>query len=265
MGILSVLRRDQQPTQDIARAVRDSKRIAKQREEMAQRGKKSSLVSDSGPSATAAENNSAAGGGALETMMRTLRDIGLDGRLTFASAEKVAKKAQRGRGRKEARAIKRIIAKHRRGVTVGGFVTGLGGFATLAAMMPVNIAEFYIQATRMVGAIATVRGYDLNDDEVRTRVLASLVGEESEELLSSVGLGPVAGYAGKRIMKSLPATQKNQLTRAIGGRILRRFGLRSARLFGKSIPLLGGVIGALGDRRQLSKIAQAADHAFPAI
>ncbi len=47
------------------------------------------------------------------------------------------------------------------GGVVGGFVTGLGGFVTMPVALPVNIAEFYVQATRMVGAIATLRGYDV--------------------------------------------------------------------------------------------------------
>ena len=33
--------------------------------------------------------------------------------------------------------------------------------------VPVNVAEFYVQATRMVGGIATLRGYDLAEPEVR--------------------------------------------------------------------------------------------------
>ena len=51
----------------------------------------------------------------------------------------------------------------------------------------------------------------------------------------------------------------------VARRLIRRFGLRSARLFGKAIPGLGGVLGALSDRRQLRRIAEAATTGFPPV
>ena len=109
--------------------------------------------------------------GAVQRMIDTVRDIGLDGKLTYSSAADVARKAQRGRARKRPeKAVRRIVRRHRRGVTAGGFLTGLGGVVTLPVLLPTNVMEFYIQATRMVGAIAVVRGYDLDDEEVRVRV-----------------------------------------------------------------------------------------------
>jgi hypothetical protein len=67
-------------------------------------------------------------------------------------------------------------------------VTGLGGFVTMPVALPVNIAEFYIQATRMVGGIATLRGYDLADPQVRTAVMLTLVGARADEVLAKAGL-----------------------------------------------------------------------------
>ena len=52
-----------------------------------------------------------------------------------------------------------------------------------------------IETSSMVGAIAVVRGYDLDDEEVRVRVLATLLGEESGDVLRNIGLSPVAGAA----------------------------------------------------------------------
>lgn len=202
-------------------------------------------------------------GGALQRMVESFRDIGLDGKMSFSSAQTVADKALKGNRKNPEKAVRKIIRSHRRGVTVGGFATGLGGVFTLVALLPANVFEFYVQATRMVGAIAAVRGYDLDDEEIRTRVLAALVGEESDDILASVGLGPVAGAATRQITKRLPASPSTAVARAIGGRVLRRFGLRSVKLFGKAIPGLGGVIGAWGDRRALKKIADAALKDFP--
>lgn len=203
--------------------------------------------------------------GAVTRLVGMFRDVGIDGKFTYASAEAVAHRAQRGRRTTSEKAIKRVVRRHRRGVTLGGFATGFGGFVTLPIMLPLNVVEFYIQATRMVGATAAIRGYDLEDDEVRARVLTALLGEESGDVLDHVGLGPVTGFATRQVAKRLPAPQMSQIANAIGVRMLRKFGLRSFRLFGKAIPGLGAVIGAISDRRQLRRIAEAAQRDFPAI
>ncbi|GAB4096056.1 EcsC family protein [Brachybacterium squillarum] len=202
--------------------------------------------------------------GALARTVETIRDIGLDGRLTYSSAAAVAERARRGRGRRRPEvAIRRLVRSHRRGVTVGGFLTGLGGFITLPLLLPTNVLEFYVQATRMVGAIAVVRGYDLDDEEIRTRVLATLVGEDSQDLLKGLGLGPVAGAAARVATQRMQRTPQSDVAAAIASRALSRFGMRSVRLFGKAIPGLGAVIGAFSDRRQLSRILAAALAQFP--
>ena len=204
--------------------------------------------------------------GALERIVTMIRDTGLDGKLAYSSAAETARRAQRGRGRRRPEvAVRRLVRRHRRGVTAGGFVTGLGGFITLPLLLPTNVLEFYIQATRMVGAIAVVRGYDLDDEEVRVRVLATLLGEESADVLRNIGLSPVAGAAARGVAGRLPASPHSAVVSAVGGRLIRRFGLRSARLFGKAIPGLGGVLGALSDRKQLNRIAEAARKGFPQV
>lgn len=247
MGIFGFMRRDEG-----TRTTRSAMKEVRRGKAAKGRGKKKTKV----------EQES---GGALQRMVESFRDIGLDGKLNFSSAQAVANRALKRSRKNPEKAARQIIRSHRRGVTVGGFATGLGGVFTLAALLPANVFEFYVQATRMVGAIAAVRGYDLEDEEVRTRVLAALVGEESDDILASVGLGPVAGAATRQLTKRLPASPSTAVARAIGGRVVRRFGLRSTRLFGKAIPGLGGVIGAWGDRRALEKIADTALKDFPQV
>lgn len=235
MGIFSMLRRDESARSTAREAMKE-----------ARRGGQSTQ------------------GGALEGVVTMIRDLGLDGKLTYRSAAEIARRARRGRGKRRPEvAVRRIVRRHRWGVTAGGFVTGLGGFVTLPILLPTNVVEFYVQATRMVGAIAAVRGYDLEDEEVRVRVMAALLGEESGDVLKNLGLGPVAGVAARSAAKKLPTSPQSQLAGAIGGRLLRRFGLRSVRLFGKAIPGLGAVLGALSDRSQLKRIAKAARTSFP--
>lgn len=202
---------------------------------------------------------------ALQTMVESFRDIGLDGKLRYASAQEVADRASRRARKNPTKAIRRIERQHRRSVTAAGFLTGLGGLFTLPLLLPANVFEFYVQATRMAGAIAAVRGHDLAEEETRTRVLAALVAEESEDVLEGIGLGPIAGAATNQVMKRLPLSPSSAVARAVGARVLRRFGLQSARLFGKAIPGLGGIIGALSDRSMLKKIARTAKKNFPEV
>lgn len=238
MGIFSMLRRDESARSTARAAMKEARR----------------------------GGDDASQGGALERVVTMIRDLGLDGKLAYASAADIAEHARRGRGRRRPKvAVRRIVRRHRWGVTVGGFVTGLGGFVTLPILLPTNVVEFYVQATRMVGAIAAVRGYDLEDEEVRVRVMAALLGEESGDVLKNVGLGPIAGVAARSVAGQLPTSPQSQVASAIGGRLLRRFGLRSTRLFGKAIPGLGAVLGALMDRSQLNRIAKAARESFPPV
>lgn len=210
-------------------------------------------------------NDDASDGSALQTMVEAFRDIGLDGRLKYSSAERVARRALKRSGGNPRKAIRVVERQHRRGVMAAGFLTGLGGLITLPVLLPANVFEFYVQATRMVGAIASIRGYDIDDEEIRSRIVAALVGEDSEDILASIGLGPIAGMASRGIAKRLPSSPSTEVARAIGGRMLRQFGLQSVRLFGKAIPGLGGVLGAWSDRRVLKKIARTAEKNFPQV
>ena len=59
--------------------------------------------------------------------------------------------------------------------------------------LPANVLEFYVQATRMVGAIATLRGYDVQDPRIRTAVLLTLVGSKSDDVLKKAGMATGGG------------------------------------------------------------------------
>src|SRR5690606_34345872 len=102
-------------------------------------------------------------------------------------------------------AVDLIARKHVRYAAMGGFVTGLGGLFTMVVAIPANITGFYVLATRMVGGIASIRGYDVNKPEVRTAVLLTLVGADSDDVLRKAGItsgGKVAQMAMGRLPKA---------------------------------------------------------------
>src|SRR5690606_17211948 len=98
-----------------------------------------------------ARSGEATDGGAVQRLIDAIRDIGLDGKLTYSSAQEIARKAQLGRARKHPEeAVRRIIRSHRRGVTAGGVLTARGGATTLPLLLATNVRGFYAHAARQV-------------------------------------------------------------------------------------------------------------------
>ena len=148
----------------------------------------------------------AAGGpaddGVVGRLIEVLLDAGIDGLGPLKSARELADLARRDTRTTEG-AVKKIVRSHVVKGGVGGFVTGVGGFVTMPIALPANVVEFYVGATRMVAGIATLRGYDLDDPQVRTAVLLALIGSEADEVLAKAGLtggtGKVVGLVGQQL------------------------------------------------------------------
>ena len=89
--------------------------------------------------------------GAIDRMVTMLLDVGLDGRGPLDSVREVADEALRKAGGDREKAIAAVARRTTVTGGIGGFVTGIGGYVTMPVALPVNVAEFYLQATRMVG------------------------------------------------------------------------------------------------------------------
>lgn len=204
--------------------------------------------------------------GLATDLAQRLLDVGIDGRGPFRSAHAVADAARDG-ARSDEGAITSIVRTHAVEAGVGGFVTGLGGFVTMPIALPANVIEFYVIATRMVGAIAHVRGYDVNDPHIRTAVMLTLVGAEADDLLRKAGV--VTGVAaGGRLTnlaaQRLPGPALMVVNKAIGFRLASRVGRSALSRFGKAVPVVGGLFGSGLDTYLLKQIADNAKAEFPA-
>ncbi len=197
-------------------------------------------------------------------LVRRLLDVGIDGTVGFESAGQVALGALKDHGSAEA-AVAAVIRAHRRLIAVGGFVTGVGGFVTLPAALPANVVEFYLLTTRMVAAIAEIRGHDLRDPTLRTAILLTLVDSDPEALMRQVGISrlPTGGHLAGLGAGRLPAPARMMLNKAIGFRLISQFGQRALTGFGRGLPVAGGVIGAGFDVYLFSHIAASARREFP--
>jgi len=118
--------------------------------------------------------------GLVGRLVQVLLDAGIDGLGPLKSARELAEAAGRETRTTEG-AVKKIVRSHVVKGGVGGFVTSVGGFVTMPIALPANVIEFYIGATRMVAAMADLRGYDVSDPQVRTAVLLTLVGSEADD------------------------------------------------------------------------------------
>lgn len=199
--------------------------------------------------------------GAVTGLVENLLDIGIDGKGPFDSAQRVAdvKRAEKPDAEE---AVDAVVRGHLKIAAAGGFVTGLGGFITLPVALPVNVLEFYVVATRMVASIATLRGYDIKQPEIRSAVLLTLVGADSDDLLKKAGVmstGRLSNLAAQR----LPGPALMVVNKAVGFKLLASAGKKTLTRFGKGVPVVGGVLGAGLDGYLLKRIADHARHEFP--
>lgn len=137
-----------------------------------------------------------------------------------------------------------------------GFLTNLGGLATLPIALPANVlSALYIQI-RMVAAIAALRGHDLKSDQVRTVVLACLCGTTLLDVVKEAGIGIGTGFA-QQAVAGLSTDALRRLARI--GR-LRHVGstTHAARL----APLIGGVVAGALDGALTRAYANAAKKLF---
>jgi hypothetical protein len=202
--------------------------------------------------------------GTVSRLVQVLLDAGIDGLGPLKSAQEMAVLA-RAKSRSQESAVARVARAHVTRGSIGGFITGAGGFLTMPLALPVNVVEFYVQATRMVASIATLRGHDVSDPQVRAAVLLTLVGSDADEVLARTGLTKSSGKVVSFASQGLPPAALLMINKAIGFRLLRGVGERAFARFGRAIPLAGGVLGGGIDGWMMKRIADHALGEFPRV
>lgn len=202
------------------------------------------------------------GATAVDTFVRRLLEVGISGAGPFRSATAMAERARR-KTHSQKRAETRVIRRHVRSARAGGFVTGVGGPISLWVALPANLLSFFTLATRMVAAIAELRGYDTKDPAVRTAVLLTLTGSSSRRVLNTAGFGPISGRVVSQAAKKLPPASLMVVNKAVGVHLVRRFATRGLGRLLRAIPLVGGIVGAVLDARHMKRIAKKALEEFP--
>lgn len=160
-------------------------------------------------------------------------------------------------------AIDRLIASHRRIVGAGGFLSGFGGFATMAVAVPADLANFYVMSGRSVAGIAHLRGYDLDSEEVRSMVLLSLLGAAGTSLASEVGV-KLGTKAAEQALRRIPGRVLIDINKKVGFRLVTKAGQKGVFNLVKAVPVVGAGAGATLNLVGYNEIAQHAKRNFPA-
>lgn len=196
-------------------------------------------------------------------VVQGLLDVGIEGKGRFSSAQAIADAALRKSGGDPEKAVDTVVKQHLALGAASGFLTGLGGFVTMPVALPANVLGFYVLATRMSASIARLRGYDLSQPQIRTAVLLSLVGADAQDLLSRAGMLAPSGRVASMAAQRLPGPALMVLNKAIGFRLLSTAGRSTLTRFGRSVPLVGGALGAGLDGWLLKQLATHAREEFP--
>jgi hypothetical protein len=142
-----------------------------------------------------------------------------------------------------------------------GFLAGLGGVITMPLTVPANVASVMLVQIRMIAAIAHMGGYDLKDEKVRTMVYACMVGSAASDILKDVGI-VVGSKLATSAIRSITKDTIIAINKAVGFRLLTKFGQTGAVNLGKAVPLIGGIVGATFDSVTTNLIGNAARSAF---
>jgi len=196
-----------------------------------------------------------AAGGAL----RRVLEIAIDGVGKVPSAQQVAGKAMERHGGHLDAAIESIVDSHVRLASAQGFVTNLGGLAMLAVAVPANLTGVAVVQVRMVAAIAHLRGYDLNDDRVRTALVMCLLGGEQVARSIVEGKLPTSPMAVATAPVFDPDLDRRVAEEVVADLMSRVGGKNLALMVTKRVPLVGGGIGAAVDgyaTHQIGKYAK---------
>lgn len=145
--------------------------------------------------------------------------------------------------------------------STSGFLTGLGGILTLPVAIPANLSSVMYVQLRMVAAVAYAGGYDVRNDRVKTLCYTCLCGNTANEVLKGVGITAGTKLT-QQAIKRLSFEAIKKVNKAVGFRLVTKFGQTGVVNLGKAIPLAGGVVGGTFDGAATYTIGKVAKNVF---
>lgn len=187
--------------------------------------------------------------------VRTLLELAIDGTGPFKPVRVAADTRLALAGGRVEAAIDAVVGNHVRYAGAQGFLTNLGGVATMIVTVPANVAGLALLQCHMVAALAYLRGYDLDDPRVRNGVMAALLGKDGVRDAIKDGRLPSTpmGLATSPVHDpTLDETIAREVTSALFGRVSTKQG---ASVVVRKVPIIGGGVGLVADARHTAKLA----------
>lgn len=167
-----------------------------------------------------------------------------------------------GRYKSTETAIEQFILNQKLKCAGTGFMTGLGGIVTLPVMIPADLFSSLYMELRMIAGIAMIRGYDVHDDQVKTLIYMCLIFNTVGDIVKQVGIQAIEKIAVKKLLPKLTQEIIVKINKAVGFRLLAKGGTKSSIILLKTIPALGGIVGAAYNWGEVAVCARAAKKMF---
>lgn len=164
-------------------------------------------------------------------------------------------------GRTE-KAIDKMVSNQRLKCTATGFVTGLGGLVTLPITIPADLASSLYIEIRMIAAVAAIRGYDINSDEVKTLVYLCIVGNSVGDVLKQAGLKSLTNYSAKVLIPKISNAIAAKVAENVGNKLFLKTSTKVLPKLGKLVPVIGGVVSGAYNYAEVSAYAKVAKNRF---
>jgi len=179
-------------------------------------------------------------------MLRSIIEFAINGNSAFPGAKTTAARSLQAKGEREA-AIDSIVMQHIGLASAQGFLTSVGGLITLPVGLPANLAGLAVLSVRMIGSIAHLRGYDVDDRRVRAALTLAMLGDDEVRRLVTEGKLPTTPL----VIATSPmfdADLERKISERVMGSLAGRMGGKHlAVVVVRRIPLVGGGVGAAVD------------------
>ena len=135
-----------------------------------------------------------------------------------------------------------------------GFVTGLGSLITLPVTLPANITSVLYVQIRMIAAIA-------KNDRVKSLVFCCLVASSASDVVKQTGIA-IGNKLALNAIKNVSGATLKQVNQKVGFKLFTKFGGKGIVNLGKSLPLVGGLVGGVFDSLSTNTIGNVARDTF---
>jgi len=179
-------------------------------------------------------------------LLRSIIEFAINGNNAFPGAKTSAARALQSKGEREA-AIDSVVMQHIGLASAQGFLTSVGGLITLPVGLPANLAGLAVLSVRMIGSIAHLRGYDVDDRRVRSALTLAMLGDDEVRRLVADGKLPTSPLAIATAPMFDPDLERRISERVMGSLAGRMGGKHLAVVIVRRIPLVGGGVGAAVD------------------